>query len=64
MEDWLTVDQAAELADYHPERIRELLREEKIAGRKFSTVWMVDRSSLLAYVEQINSKGKKRGPKP
>lgn len=61
MEDWLSVIQAAELTNYHPERIRELLREEKVIGRKFASVWMVNRASLLAYVK--NNKGKKRGPK-
>jgi excisionase family DNA binding protein len=37
-EEWLTVTQAAEISGYHPERIRELIREGKINAHKFGTV--------------------------
>ncbi len=61
---WITVDQAAKLTRYHPERIRELIRDGKVAARKFSIVWQVDRSSLLEYVSRMQRAGRKRGRKP
>ena len=48
---WLTVKEAAKLSGYHPERIRELVREGKVNAKKFSIVWMVDKDSLLSYAE-------------
>lgn len=48
-EDWLTVNEAAELSGYHPEHIRRLIRQGEISAKKFSIVWMVSRNSLLDY---------------
>ena len=59
----LTVNEAAKLSGYHPERIRELIRENKITAYKFSIVWQVDRQSLLDYVAKMQAQGEKRGPK-
>lgn len=61
---WLTVNEAAKLSGYHPESIRELIRDEKIKARKFSIVWMVSRESLLGYVKKAQAMGEKRGRKP
>jgi excisionase family DNA binding protein len=63
-DEWLSVSEAAKLVNYHPESIRELIRDGKVEGRKFSIVWQVDRESLLTYITEIKNKGKKRGPKP
>lgn len=63
MEDWLTVQEAAEIAGYHEVHIRRLIYGGKIEARKFSVVWQVNRESLLSYLEQMDTKGKKRGPK-
>ncbi len=60
---WLTVTEAAELAGYHPERIRELARDNQIEARKFSIVWQVNRRSLMAYLDKMKRRGAKRGPK-
>jgi hypothetical protein len=49
--EWLTVNEAAKLSGYHPERIRELVREGKVNAKKFSIVWMVDKDSLLSYAK-------------
>ncbi len=43
LEDWLTTQEAAELAGYHPEHLRELIREQKIKARKWGNAWMVSR---------------------
>jgi excisionase family DNA binding protein len=61
--DLLTVSEAAKLSGYHPERIRELIRDKKITAFKFSIVWQVNRQSLLDYLVKIKTIGKKRGRK-
>jgi len=62
--EWLTIIEAAKLSGYHPESIRELIRQGKIKARKFSIVYQVDRESLLAYIEKAQAVGEKRGRKP
>ena len=62
--DWLTVKDAAKLVNYHPERVRELIREGKVEAHKFGSVWAVNRGSLLQYVSKVHKGGEKRGPKP
>jgi excisionase family DNA binding protein len=63
-EEWLTVTQAAEISEYHPERIRELVREGKINAHKFGSVWAVHKISLLEYLQKMQESGKKRGREP
>jgi excisionase family DNA binding protein len=63
MPDWITTREASQLSGYHPEHVRELLREGKVRGRKFGDVWQVDRANLLAYVRSVEKLGAKRGPK-
>ena len=59
-EEWLTVQEAAKLSGYHPEYIRRLIRDGEITAKKFSIVWMVNRESLLAYLEKARSSGDRR----
>ena len=59
----LTVEEAAELSGYHPEHIRRLIREGKVKGEKFATVWQVDKYSLYLYLRKVGNMGDKRGPK-
>lgn len=61
---WLTVSEAAKLSGYHPETLRELMRDGKLNARKVSIVWLVDRESLSAYMARVKKMGEKRGPKP
>lgn len=64
MPDWITTSEAADLSGYHPERIRELIRDGKVAARKFGPIWQVDRTSLLAYIKAAEQVEDKRwGPK-
>ena len=63
-EDWLTVNQAAVISGYHPERIRELVREQKVDAHKFGSVWAIYKSSLLEYLRKMQASGQKRGRKP
>ena len=37
-EEWLTAQQAAELSGYHVVYLRELIRNRKLAARKFGPV--------------------------
>ena len=48
---WLTVNEAAEISGYHPEYVRQLIRDGKVIAKKFSIVWMVSKESLLEYVK-------------
>lgn len=64
-DDWITTTEAAKLTGYHPEYLRELIRQGKINGRKFGTIWQVDKRSLVAYVEAAEqSQDNRWGPKP
>ena len=45
------------------ERIRELLREGKIIGKKFGPIWQVSKASLMEYLKKMEKLGKRRGPK-
>ncbi|OGO14036.1 MAG: hypothetical protein A2Y53_04745 [Chloroflexi bacterium RBG_16_47_49] len=63
-EEWLTVNQAAVISGYHPERIRELIREHKIDAHKFGSVWAIYRESLLTNIHKMSQSGEKRGRKP
>lgn len=62
--EWITTREAAQLSGYHVERVRELLREGKVLGEKFGTVWQVNKTSMLDYLRQMQKLGERRGPKP
>lgn len=63
-EDWLTVQDAAKFSGFHPESIRELVRDGKIKAQKFGIVWQVSRRSLENYVKAAEkSDDKRRGAK-
>ena len=61
--EWLSVKEAAELAGYHVQHIRRLIREGEIKARKIVIVWQVDRASLMAYLKRAQDLGDRRGPK-
>ena len=62
--EWITTSEAAELSGYHPEYLRELIRTEKVHGRKFGNVWQISKQSLLTYLsDSRGSEDKRRGPK-
>jgi hypothetical protein len=63
-DDWITTADAAKLAGYHVERIRELIRENKVVGKKFGPVWAVNQESLMDYLNKMQEAGNKRGRKP
>jgi excisionase family DNA binding protein len=55
--DYITADEAAEIAGYHVNYIRRLMRAQKIKGRKAGLVWLIERDSLQAYMERIQALG-------
>ncbi len=64
MTEWITTQEAARVSGYHPDHLRELIREGKIKAQKFGIVWQVDRASLLAYIRNAEkSEDKRRGAK-
>lgn len=62
-EEWLTVQQAAELAGYHADTIRKLVRTGQISARKWGRDWQVSHKGLKAYLAKVDRLGQKRGPK-
>lgn len=62
--EWITASQAAQISGYNEEHITRLCRQGKIAAKKYSTVWQVNRNSLLEYIAKVGKLGDKRGPKP
>ena len=63
LEELITTAEAAEISGYHQEYIRRLLKEGRIEGKKFGLVWQVKRASLKDYLEKMDMKGSRRGPK-
>ena len=61
---WITTTEAAEISGYHPEHIRRLIRQQKIAARKFGIVWQVNRNSIIRYLKKAKASSDGRwGPK-
>ena len=63
MDDWITTAEAAKISGYHVEYIRKLITARNINAQKCMRDWQVSRSSLEHYMEQMQKKGDKRGPK-
>ena len=64
MEDWLTTYEAANLSGYNPDYIRQLIRANKLKGRKWGLAWQVNRQSLEIYLKDTEKMGERRGAKP
>lgn len=62
--DFITVKEAADRSSYHPEYVRILAKKGLISAVKFSNVWLVDYTSLEAYIEKMRETGDGRaGPR-
>lgn len=53
--DWLTVQEAADLSGYNAEYLRRLIRNQKIKYRKISFIYQVNRDSLLEYLHNAKN---------
>ena len=58
-DDWITTAEAAELTGYHRNHILRLLEGGKVKAQKWGIQWQVSRSSLLAYVRNVEKTGAK-----
>lgn len=58
--EWLTTAEASELSGYHPYYLRELMRQGRVIGKKFGTVWQISKDSLLEYVKEAEDSGDNR----
>jgi excisionase family DNA binding protein len=52
LDTWITVREAAQLAGYSTEYLRELIRDHKIDAKKAGFQWMVKKQSLEAYLNR------------
>ncbi|MEW6028133.1 MAG: hypothetical protein AB1554_01485 [Chloroflexota bacterium] len=64
MEDWLTTFEAARVSGYNPDYVRQLIRSQKVQGRKWGLSWQVSWRSLEEYVKKVEKLGERRGAKP
>jgi excisionase family DNA binding protein len=63
-DEWLTIQQAAQLSGYHPEYLRIIVRAGKLVAHKFGSVWAISRKSLLSYLQVAEkSDDRRQGPK-
>lgn len=62
--EWITIAEAARLSGYHKDTLRKLASQGRIKGRKFVTVWQINRASLQSYLKRVEMMGEKRGRKP
>jgi excisionase family DNA binding protein len=46
MERPLTVQEAAEMLEYHPDHLRRLLRAGRAKGERIGQVWLIDRQEV------------------
>jgi len=60
MSDWITTTEAVRISGFHVEHIRRLIRNGQIGARKWGREWMVDKTSLIAYLAME----RRPGPKP
>lgn len=61
---YISAREASKETGYTQQHISWLIREGRVKGRKFAQTWMVDKESLLAYVESAKNSGDDRyGPR-
>ena len=59
--DKLTVAEAAELSGYTRRHVTRLVKQERVDGQRVGLrVYLVDRASLLAYVEKMKRLGSEK----
>ena len=62
-EEWLKTTEAAEISGYHPNHIRRLIRAGEIVARKWGSALIINRQSLMDYLQKVEAQGGRRGPK-
>jgi excisionase family DNA binding protein len=54
LEEYMTVEEAAEILGFHPESVRRLLRDEILQGKKWRREWLALRKSIQEYSEKVS----------
>ncbi len=53
-DDYMTIEEAAQISGLHPNTLRRLLRQGEIRGYKDGWRWMVSASSLRQYTDPVH----------
>jgi excisionase family DNA binding protein len=54
---WITTKEAAELTGYSAAYFRQLIAGGKLEGRKIGRDWVLDKSEVLEYAEEMKRLG-------
>ena len=57
LSEYVSVKDAAELAGYAPEYVRQMARRGKVKAEKIGPAWLILRTDLLRHVEEMESLG-------
>ncbi len=60
MTDYVTTDEAAKVSGYHPDYVRRLARQQKIAAQLKGGQYWIDVDSLRAYLARAAELGNQR----
>jgi excisionase family DNA binding protein len=52
--DFLTVRDASERLNIHPESVRRLIRQGKLPARKFANTWLIERAVLEQFASHYD----------
>jgi excisionase family DNA binding protein len=55
--EWITTKGAAELTGYSAAYFRQLIARGRLAGRKMGRDWILDKSEVLEYAEEMKRLG-------
>ena len=53
-ENYVTVAEAAERLNIHPESVRRLIRGGKLPARKFANAWLIEKATLEQFASNYD----------
>ena len=53
-ENYVTVADAAERLNIHPESVRRLIRSGKLPARKFANAWLIEKATLEQFASNYD----------
>ena len=56
LENYVDVIEAAKILDVHPETVKRLIREGKLAATKFGNKWIIDYDRLQVFANTYNGR--------
>ena len=60
----VTVQAAADVTGYNIQYLRRILRSGKLKGIKIGQIWLINKESLVAYLQHVESTSDRRcGPR-